>query len=96
MSFHPSSLAKSSVFDRYIITEMTLGRLGSWTLCLRLASNCLVHNAHQHNKWRMIVDLFGPRGQSVNDTISSDLYCIQYASADKVVSIGLLHSIGEG
>ena len=42
------------------------------------------------------MDLFGPRGQSVNDTISSDLCCIQYASVDKVVSIGLWHSIGEG
>ena len=45
----------------------------------------LVPKSRQPNKWRMIVDLLCPLGQSVNHRISSELCSIQYASIDSII-----------
>ena len=40
---------------------------------------------HQPSKWRMIVDLSHPKGNSVNDGISTDLRTLMYASVDDAI-----------
>ena len=89
MRNHPSASANSSVVDSYIATEVALGRLLGPVSQVGIHSSPigLVPKARQHNKWRMIVDLSCPRGQSVNDGISADHCSIQYASVDEAVNI---------
>jgi hypothetical protein len=40
----------------------------------------------QELKWRLIVDLSSPRGKSINDGISKELYSVSYLSIDEVAS----------
>ena len=89
MRNHPSASANSSVVDSYIATEVALGRLLGPVSQVGIHSSPigLVPKARQHDKWRMIVDLSCPRGQSVNDGISADHCSIQYASVDEAVNI---------
>ena len=49
--------------------------------------------AHQVNRWRIIVDLSSPHGQSVNDGVSTELSSIQYSSIDEAV--GIILSMGQ-
>ena len=39
------------------------------------------------DKWRLVVNLSSPHGQSVNDGISLDLCSLRYASVDNAVDI---------
>ena len=47
----------------------------------------LVPKGHQTNRWRMIVDLSFPAGNSINDGIPEGLSSVQYASVDDAVNI---------
>ena len=40
---------------------------------------------HQPGKWRMIVDLSHPKGNSVNDGIGAELCSLRYASVDDAI-----------
>ena len=91
---HPSSLANNSVVEKYICSEVALGRLmdpitGEAVAGIHISPISLVPKAHRVNAWRMIVDLSSPHGQSVNDGISSELSSVQYASIDEAVSVML-------
>lgn len=97
---HPSSLANGAVVEEYIASEVALGRLvgpvmgDSVSSGIHISPIGLVPKAHQFNRWRMIVDLSSPHGQSVNDGISTELSSIQYSSMDEAV--GIILSMGQG
>ena len=38
----------------------------------------MIPKNHQHNKWRLTVDLSHPRNHSINDGIPKDLCLIKY------------------
>ena len=96
MRNHPSSRSNSAVVESYIATELELGRL------LGPVSQDMVHSspiglvpqACQPSRWRMIVDLSYPPGQSVNDGIAPELCSIQYTSIDEAVRIILCMGVG--
>ena len=54
----------------------------------------VIPKRNRPNKWRLIVDLSSPKGESVNDGISSTLCSLTYASIDDAV--GLLRTLGAG
>lgn len=45
----------------------------------------LVPKGRNMGRWRMIVDLYSPRGRSVNDGIQKHLCTLKYASVDDAV-----------
>ena len=54
----------------------------------------LVPKQHQKDRFRMIVDLSSPSGQSVNDGVNPEWCSLQYASVDQAVSI--IQHLGRG
>jgi hypothetical protein len=96
-SNHPSSLANSKVVSEYSTKEVTLGRMVGPVLAgggVHTSPLGLIPKAHQENKWRLIVDLSCPTGNSVNDGISVELSSIQYTSVDRAVDI--IQCLGRG
>lgn len=89
---HRSSLANKRVVDDRIAIEVTAGRLhGPLPAHLKSLAHIspvgLVPKPHQKNKFRLIVDLSHPNGNSVNDGIPSNLCSLRYASVDEAVNI---------
>ena len=87
---HPSSLANPSVVENHIATEVSAGRLvgpvaGPLTPLVHVSPLGLVPKSHQFDRWRMIVDLSFPHGNSVNDGIPPELCSLAYASVDDAV-----------
>lgn len=93
---HPSSLSNGAVVESYMATELELGRLLGPVPRAGVHSSPigLIPKARQPNRWRMIVDLSCPTGQSVNDGIAPGLCSIQYASIDEAVRIILSMGVG--
>ena len=64
------------------------------------AKDCEIDSAYktsqsvQPGKWRLIVDLSSPRGESINDAISSELCHLQYASV--LDAAALVRHLGKG
>ena len=87
---HPSSLANPSVVENHIATEVSAGRLvgpiaDPLTSLIHVSSLGLVPKSHQVDRWRIIIDLSFPHGNSVNDGIPPELCSLAYASADDAV-----------
>ena len=82
------------VVDSYLAKERGAGRVIGPLSGLE-AARAGVHvrrfgvipKPHQPGKWRLIVDLSHPNGQSVNDGVSSELCSLTYASIDQAASI---------
>ena len=78
-----SATLNSSVVQERLQTEVSLGRMCG-PLDVKRFRTVQVNRFgvnpknHQPGKWRMIVDLSHPRGESVNDGISSDLCSLHY------------------
>ena len=70
----------------YLSKECGLGRvvgpLEKGYLPLQINRFGVIPKPHQSGKWRLIVDLSYPEGESVNDGIDSDLCSLSYASID--------------
>ena len=49
----------------------------------------VIPKPHQPGKWRLIVDLSSPEGQSVNDGIAKDLCSVAYISVDDIAAVVL-------
>ncbi len=47
----------------------------------------LIPKRHQHNKWRLIVNLSSPRDRSVNDGINPDLCSLHYSGIDAAIAM---------
>ena len=87
---HPSCLANPSVVENHIATEVSAGRLvgtiaDPLTPLVHVSPLGLVPKSHQVERWRMIVDLPFPHGNSVNDGIPPELCSLAYASVDDAV-----------
>ena len=87
---HPSSLANPSVVENHIATEVSAGRLvgpvaGPLTPLVHVSPLGLVPKSHQVDRWRMIVDMSFPHGNSVNDGIPPELCSLAYASVDDAI-----------
>ena len=54
----------------------------------------VIPKPHQTGKWRLIMDLSAPEGQSVNDGIDKRLSSLRYVSVDDVAS--LVQNLGRG
>ena len=91
-----SALQNPAVVDRYLATEVGLGRiLGP----LEPSSLPLVvinrfGKSHQPGRWRLIVDLSHPNGWSVNDGIQPELCSLSYTSVDE--ALHLILPLGPG
>jgi hypothetical protein len=82
------------VISDYLKLEVQLGRLqvvptskGPAPPLLQVSPFGVIPKKHKPNKWRLIVDLSSPQGQSVNDAIPADLCSVSYTSVDDAVSM---------
>lgn len=52
----------------------------------------VIPKSHQHDKWRLIIDLTYPNGHSVNDGIAKSLCSLTYVTVDdatqKILELG--------
>ena len=85
-----SALDNPSVVDKYLATEVNMGRifgpLEAETLpSAHISRFGVIPKNHQPGKWRLIVDLSHPRGASVNDGIEKELCSLKYVSVDEAM-----------
>ncbi len=92
-----STSERPSVIDEFIDTEVAAGRIlgpvdPSHAKLIHVNRFGLVPKGHASGKWRLIVDLSFPAGNSVNDGIDPGLCSLQYTSVDsachKVLELG--------
>ena len=85
-----------SVVDEYLRAELETGkiRLHSSESKLNCSPIGIVPKPHQPGKFRLIVDLSAPKGQSVNDGISQELFLLNYTSVDEATE--LVMACGKG
>ncbi len=87
----PSAWNNREVVDQYLENEVQLGRvLGPVDPCkvpVRVVINRfgVIPKPHQPGKWRLIVDLSHPRGESVNDGIKREPCSLTYPSVDQAI-----------
>ena len=72
-------------------TELSLGRLvGPFRPSLmpnvHISRFGVIPKNHQETKWRLIVDISFPAGQSVNDGIPKELCSLNYITIDNAIS----------
>ena len=89
-----SATLNASVVQERLQTEVSLGRVRGPLDVERLRTVQVnrfgvTPKNHQPGKWRMIVDLSYPRGESVNDGISSDLCSLHHTLVNEAVKIVL-------
>lgn len=94
------SVADAPEVVQSIAKELAEGRVvGPWPVASKLAEGVhvsrfeVIPKSHQPGKWRLIVDLSHPPGNSVNDGVDPDLCSLVYASVDQAAStiLGLGH-----
>ena len=86
-----SALAHPEVVDPELKKEVDSGRvLGPFPCCP--LHNCRTSGLgvvlKKNGKWRMILHLSAPEGQSINDYISKDEFSLQYSTIDDVALLG--------
>ena len=78
------------VVNRYLRTEREAGRVISLfsqrIAGLQVSRFGVILKPHQPRKWRLIVDLSHPKGESVNDGIDPELCSLVYTSVDEAVN----------
>ena len=94
-----SALQNPAVVDRYLATEVGLGRilgpLEPSSLPLVVINKFgVIPKSHQPGRWRLIVDLSHPNGWSVNDGIQPELCSLSYTSVDE--ALRLILPLGPG
>ena len=89
-----SAYDQPQVISDYLKREVQLGRLqvvptskGPAPPLLQVSRFGAIPKKHKPNKWRLIVDLSLPQGQSVNDAIPADLCSVSYTTVDDAVSM---------
>ena len=94
-----SAYEHPEVADSYLTKESNLQRILPISSPptfpqLRVSPFGVIPKRSQPNKWRLIVDLSSPEGQSVNDGINPPLCSIKYASIDDATAI--IQQLGRG
>ena len=94
-----SAETNPEVVTAYLQEEVTLGRVlgplptGS-VPGVQVSPFGVIPKGHTPGKWRLIVDLSSPTGNSVNDGIAPDLCSLSYISVDDIS--GVIASVGKG
>lgn len=86
-----SSSLHPPVIDKYLQTEVEKGRVAgpfsSPPLSnLHISGFGVIPKRKQEGKWRLILDLSSPTGNSVNDGISKDKYSVQYMQVEDIIN----------
>ena len=94
-----SSAEHPSVIDSYLQAEVSSGRVaGPFPVpplpSLHRSRFGVIPKNNQPGKWRLILDLSSPAGQSVNDGIPKPPFTVQYVSVDAFID-GIM-SLGRG
>ena len=86
-----SVLDHPQVVTEYIKEEVQANRMHRVENALAKNVHCspfgVIPKKNKPNKWRLILDLSSPDGQSVNDGIDKDLASLTYISVDDVVAV---------
>ena len=94
-----SAETNPEVVTAYLQEEVTLGRVlgplptGS-VPGVQVSPFGVIPKGHTPGKWRLIVDLSSPTGNSVNDGIAPDSCSLSYISVDDIS--GVIVSVGKG
>lgn len=87
-----SALEQPEVVSRYLAEEQVAGRVvkvGSIQEAEELGVHCspfgVIPKRNRPNKWRLIVHLSAPEGESVNDGVSKELCSLTFIRVDDVV-----------
>ena len=88
----PSVKKNEKVVAERLATEVGLGRvIGPLTKTefpqVQISRFGVIPKHHQPGKWRMIVDLSYPKGQSVNAGIDKELCSLRYTTVDEAIRI---------
>ena len=92
-----SASLQPSVIDDYLHRELAKGRIaGPFSSPqlphLHISRFGVITKKHQPGKWRLILNLSSPDGQSVNDGIRKDPFTVQYMKVydtiDGIMSLG--------
>ena len=93
-----SATKNSAVVEEYLKKECALGRvLGPFkkgSLEVHINRFGVIPKPHQPGKWRLIVDLSDPSGESVNDGVDPMLCSLSYKSVDDAVAVILRRGRG--
>ena len=94
-----SSSEHPSVIDSYLQNEVSFGRVaGPFPEppfpSLHISRFGVIPKNNQPGKWRLILDLSSPEGQSVNDGIPKPPFAVQYVSVDAFID-GIM-TLGQG
>ena len=87
----PSVLDHPEVVTEYIKEEVQANRMHRVDDAVAEKVHCspfgVILKKNKPNKWRLILDLSSPDGQSVNDGIDKDLVSLSYISIDNVAAV---------
>ena len=91
--------SNDSIIEDYLEREVALSRMWKFPRNYSIPGTQisplgLVPKKNKPGKWRLIMDLSSPPGESVNDGISSELSSVSYTSLDHLASLVLL--LGRG
>ena len=91
--------SNDSIIEDYLEREVALSRMWKFPRNYSIPGTHisplgLVPKKNKPGKWRLIMDLSSPPGESVNDGISSELSSVSYTSLDHLASLVLL--LGRG
>ena len=94
-----SATEHPDIVQKYLCEEMQEGRVAGpfqpgEVIGLHISRFGVIPKRHQTGKWRLIIDLSHPEGNSVNDGIPPDLCSLSYSKVDQVVQ-GILE-LGKG
>ena len=85
-----------AVVDKYLEEEVALGRVAgpfrkSDLTKIQISRFGVIPKSHQKDKWRLIIDLSHPKGNSVNNGIPKPLCGLSYITIDDAIN-GILRS----
>ena len=94
-----SAAMNTEVVTAYLQEEVLLGRVvGPLPLSsmpnIQISPFGVIPKGHTPGKWRLIVDLSSPDGNSINDSISPELCSLSYISIDDISRV--VASLGRG
>ena len=87
---HALSSANPGPVEEYLQTELAAGRIvGPFEEVeiptAQVSRFGVIPKANQPNRWRLILELSSPHGQSVNDGIKKEICSLRYPSIDNAV-----------
>ena len=87
----PSADEHPEIVSKYLEGELRYGRLAELdegiakAVGVHISLFGVIPKKSRPNKWRLILDLSSPGGNSINDGISKELASLSYVSVDEVV-----------